>query len=65
MSPTNGPLLAGKVVLQSQILIRLIVTGVAVLNESSHALEESGTDIPWTALRVGEAKIGADKQTLV
>ena len=58
-------LFAGQVISQSQILIRLIVPGVAVLNESFHTLEEGGTDIPWTALWVGEAKIGADKQALV
>jgi hypothetical protein len=58
-------LFAGEVVPQSQILIGLIVSGVAVLNESSHTLKESGADIPWTALWVGEPKIGADKQTLV
>src|SRR5262245_21345763 len=44
----------GEVVSQSQILIRLIVSGVAVLNESSHALEERSTNIAWTALRVWE-----------
>lgn len=58
-------LFTGNVVSQPEILIGLIVPSIAVLNESPHALQECGTDIPRPALWVGEAKIGTDEQALV
>jgi hypothetical protein len=64
-SDERQQLFTGKVVFQPKILIGLIVSGVAVFEESFHALEEGGANIPRTTFWMGESKIGSDEQTLV